>query len=334
MVYIRKVVLLLQLIPLLTVTACNLKEQSIETLTYNAKKTALLEKYYKIPHDEILNKITGNRLYTDLQELYKNHLITLKNETGFDSTLLIVAVISARVGKLSAAENTYGIPYITTLCDNLNLKFVDYTPQIAAKDPTTITQIAEESIWNKEGAIFIADLLADIIRAYDGYTANRDFTKLNKPATFGDLPPGYNGVIDEGESLSYKLKVNKQGLRMDYDLTFPKKKQRILLLGDGKIMAPYLDNEYTPSAILQRNFPDKEIINAGVDNYNMDDFGTLYREKARYTEPDIVIVCTDGGDILEEYFTQRNRHSRSKKLYLPGKMEEDFYNILYGTKEH
>ena len=62
----------------------------------------------------------------------------------------------------------------------------------------------------------------------------------------------------------------------------------------------------------------------------MDDYESLYKEKARYTEPDIVLVCTNGGDILDEYFTQRNHYSRRQKIYPGTDVEKSFYYHLYG----
>jgi hypothetical protein len=195
-----------------------------------------------------------------------------------------------------------------------------------------VALLGEESIWSAQGCQFIASLLAVPIQQNSQLRTARSHPAAERPATFGDQPPGTNEAMDEGTSLEYKLGVNNQGLRMNYDLHFPKNKQRILILGDEKVLNPFVDNNHTVAAYLQRTFPDKEIINAGYEHYTMDDFETLYKEKARYTEPDLVFVLTDGGDILENYFTQRNRYSRVKKIYRQTRIEEAFYYELYGTK--
>ena len=94
-------------------------------MAFKAQRDAILEKYYKVPHDEILQQITGNRLYTDLGELYKKSLIALKNETDNDCAKLVVVVLTPEVGKSMTLANTYGIPYILKSCDNLGLDFVN-----------------------------------------------------------------------------------------------------------------------------------------------------------------------------------------------------------------
>ena len=133
---------------------------------------------------------------------------------------------------------------------------------------------------------------------YDAQKSSKLFKNEKKPETFGDLPPNQDEMVDGFKDEPYHLKVNGQGLRMNHNLTFPKKKQTILILGDGNIFCPYLNNELIPTDILQKRHPDKEIINAGVNHYTMDDYESLYREKARFTEADLVLVCTNGGDII------------------------------------
>lgn len=311
---------------------CNLKQKTINQLAYNARKKDILEHFPRIPHDEILQQITGNRLYSELQEVYKNSLISLKNETDNDCAKLVVAIVTHEAGKNTTISSNYGIAYIIRACDNMNIECINLSEDIAAKNLNEIMLVPEEGMWSKAGAEYEAQILGDIIVKY---TDQRSTKKIKgaKPATFGDLPPHLDEVIDKGQSFEYRMKVNGQGLRMDHDIVFPKTKQTVLILGDAKVLSPGLDNKYIATAILQRRFPDKEIINAGFNHYTMEDYETLYTSKARYTEPDLVIVCTDGGDILDNYFSQRNRYSRTQRIYPPTGMEENFYFQLYGNQQ-
>ena len=301
-------------------------------MAFKAQRDAILEKYYKVPHDEILQQITGNRLYTDLGELYKKSLIALKNETDNDCAKLVVVVLTPEVGKSMTLANTYGIPYILKSCDNLGLDFVNLSDSMSKKDITEISQLPDEGGWTKKGAAYVADQLANVIKMYDTVRSSIKFSQTGKPATFGDLPPREDEILDGANNLPYHVKANSQGLRMDYDLTFPKRKQTILILGDGQIFNPFLDNAFIATTLLQQRFPDKVIINAAMENYTMDDYESLYREKARYTEPDLVLVCTNGGDILDNYFSQRNHYSRSMKIYSGTDVEKEFYFHLYGEQ--
>ncbi len=329
----RKVWFALLVIPVLTwFASCKGKHKTINEMALQAQHERIVEAFPKIPHDEILQQITGNRLYTELQEGYINSLISLKSLVDNDHTRLVVVVLSPEVGKGATLANTYGIPFIVKTCENLGLDYFDFSTKFAEKDLSDIMQIPEEGIWSKAGSVFVADLLDTVVTKYkDQESSIKHYEK--KPATFGDLPPRQDEIIDNDNNMPYHVKVNSQGLRMDHDLTFPKTKQTILILGDSKIYSPFLDNNYIATSILQKRYPNKEIINAGVCNYTMEDYQTLYQEKGRFTEPDLVIVCTDGSDILNFYFSQRNRYSRTQKIYYPTRLAEDFYNQLYKSRE-
>ena len=313
-------------------SGCNLKPQSIDQMAFKAKKDRIFEKYPKIPHDEILQQISGNRLYGDLCEIYKNDLITLKTETDIDCARLVVVILTPEVGKAITLANSFGIPYIIKSCDNIGIDCIDLSPMIATKEFTDITQAPQDGHWSKGGAAYVADLLTDIIKNYDTVRSSKKFTQGKKPETFGDLTPNRDEILDGEKDMPYHLKANAQGLRMDHNITFPKKKQTILFLGDSQVFSPFLDNPFIPTAILQKRFPDKEILNAGIISYTMEDYESLYRDKARYAEPDLVIVCTNGGDIIDNYFTQRNRFSRKQKIYYPTEVEAQFYDRLYNNK--
>ena len=309
--------------------SCNIKGKSIDEMAFKAKRDHIKELYPKIPHDEILQQITSSRLYGDLQESYSSSLISLKMDVERDSAKLVVVILSPQVGNNANLANTYGIPYIVKSCGNMGLDCYDLSKGIEQREQTEITQSTQETAWTKEGAVYVAGMLDSIIRKYGGIHCSNAVATQPKPATFGDLPPNDNEVIED-ESLTYHIKVNAQGLRLDHNITFPKQKQTILLLGDSKIYCPYLDNEATIAAVLQKRFPDKVIISDALTNYSMDDYESLYKDKARFTEPDVVIVFTDGDDILKQYFSQRNRYSRRQKIYAPTAVEEEFYHQLYG----
>ena len=101
-------------------------------------------------------------------------------------------------------------------------------------------------------------------------------------------------------------------------------------MGDSAFFSPFLNDEYTIAAVLQQMFPDAEIMNTAIIGYTIDDYLTLWNEKAKYAEPDMVIVQTNGADITDLYFSQRNVVSRTHKPYYPTPNEEKFYKETYG----
>ena len=308
------------------------KPKTISEMVFKAQKDAFVDKYSKIPRDEIIQQATSARLYSEMKDYYKRALIELKVAADKDCARLVLVVLSIEVGKEASPANTYGIPYIMVTADNLGIDAYDIADSMAQSDLAQVTVTGTEGAWSKQGAAYIAGQLDAIIRRYDTVRSSKHMSQTNKPKTFGDLEPNQDEVIYDYADQGYHLKVNSQGLRMDHDLNFPKTKQTILILGDGEVYNPMLDNEFIATTLLQKRHPDKEIVNAGVPNYSIDDFESLYKDKARYTEPDLVIVVTNGADILEQYFTYRNKYSRLNRIYQPTDAELQFYNFLYGKK--
>ncbi len=307
---------------LLTLWGCKLKKSDISDMTLRAERRNINEKFPKIPKDEILQQSSGNRMFSELESRYRASLAEFKKVTENDCVKLVIVILSPEVGKAQSLANNFGNPFIIESCSALDIDCIDLTPTVAASDLNDITLGTEDVQWSKNGTDFVANLLTNIVFKYGNFRNTKSFVDSVRPKVFGDLPPNDNEVLDGEMNLPYRLKVNSQGLRMNHNLTFPKKKQTILFMGNSNVYCPYIDNESIPTELLQKRFPDKEIVNAAVDKYTMEDHLALYKERARYVEPDVVVVCTEGADILSYFFTQRNHYSRIKKLYQPDSVEK------------
>ena len=311
----------------------NNKHKTISQIVFEAKKNAFIDKYPKIPRDEIILQASSSRLYSEMKEYYKRALIELKAATDKDCAKLILVILTTETGKYATTANSYGIPYIMITADNIGIDFYNLADSFTHReDIPMLTQSTAEGTWSKQGALFVAGMMADILAKYDTVRSSHHLSGTDKPKLLGDLPPLQDEQMYDHGDQPYHLKVNSQGLRMDNDITFPKTKQTILFLGDAEVYNPMLDNNDIITGVLQRTFPNKVIVNAGMENYTMDDYASLYKEKARFTEPDIVVVVTDGGDILEQYFSSRNKYSRLERIYEPSDAELQFYNQLYGKQ--
>ena len=308
---------------------CKFKKADLSEMTIRSQRRAINDKFPKIPKDEILQQTTGNKLYIELEERYKATLASFKTLAENDCVKLVVVVLTPEVGKGATLSNTFGIPYIIETCSSLNIDCIDLSTAVASNDYNDMTLMPEDTHWSKNGSSYVANLLTNTIFKYNNIRNTKTYKDTTRPKTFGDLPVNDNEVLHGEMNLPYRLKVNAQGLRMDHNLTFPKKKQTILFLGNANLYSPYLDNEFIATTLLQNRFPDKEIVNAGFENYTLEDYLSLYVEKAKYMEPDLVIICTDGDDILNYYFTQRNHFSRLKKSYTPSNAEKTFYIDTY-----
>ncbi len=312
------------------------KKNNLGTIANKMGRRSMVEEYPKVPTDELVRDVVGNKLYPDLQIRYSQQLMALQHETDKDQAKLIVVIMTPEVGKFATNANIYGVPYILQICENQGIDCIDVTPDIAEWTSADDAKRAPTSgNWTREGAAFTADMLAGAVAKYEDYRSPKKYDASERPSTFGDAlklneEDGdlHNESTGGEKKLRYRLKINSQGLRMGHDLAFPKTKQRILFLGDSRIFNPFLDDEFIITEILQRKFPEKEIVNAGNLSYTMDDYLSLYHDKARYMEPDVVIVCTNGGDILDEYFSHRNRYSRVERCYRPSDIEKQFYRQI------
>ncbi len=310
---------------------CKFKKNDLNEKALISERKSINDRYPKIPTEEILQQNTGAHLYTELQEHYRSSLESFKSIAENDCVKLVVVILTPELGKSQTLANTYGVPFILETCNSLNIDCIDLTPSIVSNDLNDITLLPEDIHWSKNGSAYIANLLTNIVFKYGNLRNTKTYPDSMRAKGIGDLPLNDNEVLGGEMNLPYRLKTNAQGLRMNHNLTFPKKKQTILFLGNSNIYSPYIDNEFIATELLQTRFPDKEILNAGMEKYTIEDELSLYVEKAKYAEPDVVVLCTDGSDLINYFFTQRNHFSRLKKVYNPSATEKAFYSELFGT---
>ena len=325
---IKLLVLFLAIPAILFSGSCNYNAKNINGFTNKIGRSAMIDKYPRVPGEEILRQENGAKLFSELESRYRESLFNLQIETDRDGAKLLVVILTPDVGKSLSLANSYGVPFIVQSCNQLGIDCLDLSTILSTQDSTALIEGPSNGNWTKAGASFVADQLSYLLLSYDCYKNTKPFPQAHKPTTFGDLKPGKDEVLEGEKGVQLHLTANAQGLRMDHDVTFPKKKQTILFLGDAELLCPYLDNHFTSTYLLQQKYPAKEIINAGYIHYTLEDYLSLYLEKARYTEPDIVVVCTNGEDILDYFFSARNLYSRSQKVYKPSENEKQFYRQM------
>ena len=298
----------------------------------NKRKVDELNKQYpRIPDDKILeNNGSTSALYAELKGRYTDNLTKLKQDVAAVGAQLVVIIITPEAGKQPTLPNVYGIPYIKSTCSQLGVECIDMSPALATQDLKVITQTPKDGHWSKKGAIFLASQLSPIIKKHSDAKSTVTYKDSERPETFGDLPPNDDEVLDGGKNLPYHLTANAQGCRMSHNLKFPKTKQNILFLGGSQIYSPFLDNEFIATTLLEKEFPNAEMINTGMIASSLDDYVSLFEEKAKYCEPDLVIVQTNGGDITDFFFSNRNHLSRIQKPRTPSPEEVKFYAQAYG----
>lgn len=325
---------------MLACAACGGRKQNtgeqINELAQEIGRKSMVEDYPKVPQEEIVQDMPASQVYFELQQRYNNNLMELKAATDLDRVHLLVLVMTPEVGKYATPANTYGIPYILQICTNLKVDMENISPDVSEWSSTSEPEDAPRyGNWSRTGARFATGKIAEALAGYEGYRGHVNIGTAPRPTSFGDATKENDGMDDAndmphgGDKTTYRLHINSQGLRMDHDLAFPKTRQRVVFVGDSRVFNPFLDDQYTITSLLQAQLPQMEIVNAGNMSFCMDDYSSLYKEKLRFAEPDVLVVCTNGGDILDEYFSHRNRFSRNKKCYRPTEAERAFYARTY-----
>lgn len=326
---------------LFTMGSCKNGEDKTEVLTdamatetRDEQREQYLSQYPQVPEtSDILNAgDTGTAVYNSCVSRYEQSLGDLKKISDELGAKLVVTILSPEVGESITISGRKGIPLIQSISKKLELEVYDCMNPLIAFAGQKITQMPLDGHWSIEGSKIVADLYQPIINKYISHRSTKTFTESEGATVLGDLEPNQDVALDGGKNLPYQLITNKQGFRMNTDLSFPKVKQRILLLGDSQLYSPFLDNNQIFTALLQQRFPDAEIINAGVIGYTIDDQVSLVSERAKYAEPDVIILVTNPNDIGDFYFSQRNKMSRTKKAYTPTATELALYQQLYGSK--
>ena len=285
--------------------------------------------FTRIPTEGTILEKGENPCYQELKQRYKDELGQLKQSVEATGAKFLMTMISAEAGSKNNASVRYGEPYIKATIGQLGVDCIDFAPIIVSQDIKEITQVPKDGHWSAKGAKLIAGHLVAMIKKYPDAASKTTYKDNERPETFGDLPPNDDEVLDGGKNLPYHVKANSQGVRMDHDLTFPKKKKRVLLMGDSGLFCPFLDNEATIAYAMQEMLPDYEIYTVAAIGWTIEDYISLWNEKTKYTEPDLVIVGTNAVDIEDLFFTHRNHSSRSGKPFYPSPTEEKFYHELY-----
>jgi hypothetical protein len=281
-----------------------------------------------VPDEKILESGPGTPLYAELKQRYKDDVKKLKEQIEGSGAKLVFVILTPESGK-DVASVRYGTPFIVDVCRELGIELVDFTPLLAKKSPKEMTQWPRDGHWSKAGAAYIADVLEPVIKKHYGVKSTVTYKDSERPETFGDFAPSSDEILDGGKDLPYHVRANSRGVRMDQEITFPKSKKHVLMIGDSGFFCPFLNNEFTIGGVLQQRFPDALFMNTATIGYTMEDHVTLWNEKAKYAEPDIVLIQTNGGDITDYFFTHRNTLSRSHKPFYPTPAEEEWYRKAY-----
>ncbi len=122
----------------------------------------------------------------------------------------------------------------------------------------------------------------------------------SRPQVLGDLDPNLHQKADHNPEVNiYEIQVNSQGLRLDHELEFPKKKPRIAFYGDSMTIGYYVDNNQTWGHLLNQKMPEYEFILTGKSSCTLPDYLYSYNHHGKFLEADLVVLTFNDSDLMD-----------------------------------
>jgi lysophospholipase L1-like esterase len=269
----------------------------------------------------------GRALLAQFQQEYTRQfeiLVRAVTDTGAKLIVLYLPSDNFVSGTLYRRDACRG--FYRQICVKSDVEFVDLTDVLLQFPVEQVTLLPENGHLSRYGNQLVARHLALCVGSNEGHRATATYE--THPALLGDLKPSMNEVWQQAPNMPYRVTSNSQGFRMAHAVTFPKTRPRILVLGDSFTFGPYLNDHDCYPSLMARLLPEVEVINGGVAGYTINDEADLFLERARYAEPDLVILQVLDNDLYDLFYFQKNVYARSHGTYSPTPAEVDFFDRI------
>ena len=276
--------------------------------------------------EDVLFTDKGASLLNEFKDHYEEEFKNLVSESKkIDSKLIMVYIPSddyhKEQDKRDICRSFYRI-----LAAKHNIDYIDLTAEFMKYPVSEVTLLPQNGHLSRFGNKIVARRIAEHVKKYKDYRSS--FSNEKRPIVMGDLKGNISETWQIEPDMPYRVITNKQGFRMDRNIAFPRKIQRILVLGDSYTFGPYLPNYHTYPYFLEKELENCEVINAGVAGYTIDDEVSLLQEKAKYVEPDIIILQVLDNDLTDLFYFSRNIFDRKRKKHTPSRAELEFFEAI------
>ena len=271
------------------------------------------------------NKEIQNYLYQE----YERHFKSLVQECKTAKVKLFVLYIPQKASRPEDKYHKVTLEYrrfFSTLAKKYKVEYFDVIKEFQEYPVQTITLSPENGHLSRFGNQILVQKIKPYIAKYNEYKSPTTYS--DKPAQLGDFKPGENEIWTINPEMPYRVIINRQGFRLKYELPFPKIKQRILVLGDSFTFGPYLDNHDTYPSLLDKFYQKKEVINAGLSGTTIFQQAEFFKERAKYSEPDIVILQVLDNDITDLFSYNKTLYDRKGRIHKPSEAAKKFFKRL------
>lgn len=262
-----------------------------------------------------LYSIDGTEVLKEFEKQYEDYFSEFLNcARGIDARVVLLYIPSGDFKGSWENRHRHCVHFFSVLAQKHRVDMIDLTDTLSQYLEEDVTLQPENGHLSRFGNHLVARELADYLSES---VHSSSWAADERPRLLGDLEPSKNEIWQIVPSMPYRVITNKQGLRMKGDLQFPKTNQRILVLGDSFTFGPYLENHDCYPNILDTMLRDKTVINAGICGYSIPDELSLFMEKARFSEPDIVILQVLDNDLHDLFYFHRNIYNRQHTQFAP-----------------
>ena len=278
----------------------------------------------KFQHDvDYLTKLyspEGSEVLSAFEKKYTENFAQLQKEVNEEgSKFLMVYIPSAEDSKLVNNTNN---TFFHSLATSYGVEYLDLTDTFAEFATNTYTLLPENGHLSRFGNELVVEALSPYIEKIQNYRS--PVVRTERPELLGDLNPKEDSLWVIDEEMPYRVRVNPQGLRMTEPVPVEKTNQRILFLGDSITFGPYMPNHDTIAGLLGKKYADKQVMNAGIAGYNIEDERALFEQRARYTNPDMTILVVFDNDLYDFFYWKRNENARDRTARFPTPEETKF----------
>ncbi len=265
----------------------------------------------------------GEPVLSHFKTEYEENYRQLVEECRKMQAELMVVYFRTSKGEAVSRDDTVR-DYFRALGQKYGVKFIDMSPTFALHPEEEVFLFPENGHLSRFGnRLLAAGLNEELLKM----PAKRSTAQYDgRPAVCGDLAPSSDDLWNMVPSMPYRVVVNRQGFRTTQDLEIPKKRQRVLCLGDSYTFGPYLPNHDTYPELWNKMNRNVEAINAGICGFTITDEVSLLMEKARLVAPDVVVLQMVENDITGLFWFMKNEFDRKHLSHAPRVEEEALIN--------
>ena len=269
----------------------------------------------------------GEELLAQFQQTYAVHFRRLASSCNREQTRLVVVYLpSSKIGDRKHAAEPIARAFFRDLTEQAGVTFLDLTDTLRSHRWSDITLLPADDHLSRFGCKIVARALGQRLRADGVKRSEAEYD--GTPARCGDLAPRLDEIWTMDRRMPFRVVTNRQGFRNLDDLEIPKRRPRILMLGDSFTFGPYLPNHDTIPHLLQQEFPEFEVVNAGVIGYSIVQQAELFADRARHVAPDVTVLQVVDNDLYGMFYFKQNIFGRGGKRTEPTPLEIRFFQRI------